>query len=38
MRSAPQGIITLGSELKSGVYLLEVRQGNNRQTTRILKQ
>ncbi|MBU6159421.1 MAG: T9SS type A sorting domain-containing protein [Bacteroidetes bacterium] len=38
LRSAPQGIITLGSELKSGVYLLEVRQGNNRQTARILKQ
>jgi hypothetical protein len=37
LRSAPQGIITLGSELRSGVYLLEVRQGNNRQTTRILK-
>jgi hypothetical protein len=38
LRSAYQGIITLGSELKSGVYLLEVRQGNKRQTTRILKQ
>ncbi|MBU6159395.1 MAG: beta-propeller fold lactonase family protein [Bacteroidetes bacterium] len=38
LRTAPKGIITLGSELKSGVYLLEVRQGANRQTTRILKQ
>ncbi len=36
-RTAPKGIITLGADLKSAVYLIEVRQGANRQTTRVIK-
>jgi hypothetical protein len=37
LRTAPKGIITLGADLKSAVYLIEVRQGANRQTTRVIK-
>ena len=37
VRSAGNGVITLGSDLKAGAYLLEVRQGNNVKTTRVLK-
>ena len=37
VRSAGNGVITLGSDLKAGAYLLEVRQGNNVKTTRVMK-
>jgi nucleoid-associated protein YgaU len=37
VRSAGNGVITLGSDLKAGAYLLEVRQGNNVKVTRVLK-
>jgi hypothetical protein len=30
-------VITLGSDLKAGSYLVEVRQGNNVKVTRVLK-
>ena len=37
VRSAGNGVITLGSDLRAGSYLLEVRQGNNVKVTRVLK-
>ena len=37
VRSAGNGVITLGSDLKAGSYLVEVRQGNNVKVTRVLK-
>ena len=33
----PYQTISIGSELKSGSYMLEVRQGNNLKTTRVVK-
>jgi len=37
VRAAGNGVITLGSDLRAGSYLLEVRQGNNVKVTRVLK-
>jgi len=37
VRTAANQVITLGSDLKAGAYLLEVRQGNNVKVTRVLK-
>jgi hypothetical protein len=37
LRTSPNQTISLGSDLKAGAYLLEVRQGSNVKTTRVLK-
>jgi hypothetical protein len=37
VKVAPYQTVNIGSELKSGSYLLEVKQGNNVKTTRVMK-
>jgi hypothetical protein len=37
VKVAPYQTLNIGSELKSGSYLLEVKQGNNVKTTRVVK-
>ena len=37
VRVAPYQIINLGTELKAGSYMLEVRQGNKVKSTRVVK-
>jgi hypothetical protein len=37
VKVAPYQSLSIGSELKSGSYMLEVRQGNNVKTTRVVK-
>jgi hypothetical protein len=37
VKVAPYQTLSIGSELKSGSYMLEVRQGNNMKTTRVVK-
>jgi hypothetical protein len=37
VKVAPYQTVNLGAELKAGSYMLEVRQGNNLKTTRVVK-
>jgi len=37
VKVAPYQTINLGAELKSGSYILEVKQGNTLKTTRVMK-